>query len=252
MANPSRRPDRTWAPNVLTAANLLLGFFSILLSMRAARLGQGAESMDYQVACWLILWATIFDVLDGKVAKILHASSEFGLRLDTFADAVTFGLAPAVLIYATFLRSAGLGATGVFAAGAYFMAGAFRLARYNVLTTGPVRFGFVGIPTPTAAIITTTLFLSTRVAPWPPERVAALMGLLALLMVCPLRYPSLKGLKVREAVLVLGILGICLVARIYFGTPKVIFLLFSSFALIWGWMWIPLRPYWVPGIVKED
>jgi CDP-diacylglycerol--serine O-phosphatidyltransferase len=252
MPNPSRRPDRTWAPNALTSANLLLGFFSILLSLRAARQGQGAPAMDYAVACWLILWATIFDVLDGKVAKLLHASSEFGLRLDTFADAVTFGLAPSVLIYAAFLRSGGLGTWGVIAAGSYFMAGAFRLARYNVQTAGPARFGFVGIPTPTAAIITTTLFLSTRLAPWPAEKVAALMGLLAVLMVSPLRYPSFKGLKGRETVVVLSLVLICLVASIWYGTPPVIFTLFTSFALVWGWAWIPLRRYWVPGVSKED
>jgi CDP-diacylglycerol--serine O-phosphatidyltransferase len=252
MPNPSRWPDRSWAPNLLTACNLSLGFFSILLSLRAARLGHDPSSMDYQVACWLILWATIFDVLDGKVAKLLHASSEFGLRLDTFADAVTFGLAPSVLIYAAFLRDAGLGAGAVLAAGAYFMAGAFRLARYNVQTAGLSRFGFVGVPTPTAAIITTTLFLSTRTQPWPAQTVAGLMGLLALAMVSPLRYPAFKGLKGRETLAVLMILLACLVLSIPYGTPRVVFILFSSFALFWGWCWIPLRPYWVPGTTKED
>jgi CDP-diacylglycerol--serine O-phosphatidyltransferase len=252
MANPTRRPGKAWAPNALTSANLLLGFFSILLSLRAARLGYGADSMDYQVACWLILWATIFDVLDGKVAKLLHASSEFGLRLDTFADAVTFGLAPAVLVYAAFLRNSGLGAGAVLAAGGYFMAAAFRLARYNVQTAGGARFGFVGVPTPTAAIITTTLYLSTRLAPLPAETVAGLLGLLALAMVSPLRYPGFKGLKGRETVVVLLILLGALVLSIPYGTPRVVFVLFSSFALFWGWCWIPLRPYWVPGVAKED
>ncbi len=252
MANPSYKPDRYWAPNALTSANLALGFFSILLSLRAARLNHAAESTDYIVACWLILWATILDVLDGKVAKLMHASSEFGLRLDTFADAVTFGLAPAVLIYCAFLQGAGLGSLAPVAAGGYFLAAAFRLARYNVQTTGPARFGFVGVPTPTAAIITTTLFLSTYKQPWPAERLVGLMGLLALAMVSPLRYPALKGLKGRETVFVLALMLACLVLSIAYGTPAVVFVLFSSFALLWGWCWIPLRPYWVPGVTKED
>ncbi len=252
MANPSYKPDKYWAPNVLTSANLVLGFFSIVLSLRAARLNHAADSMDYQVACWLILWATILDVLDGKVAKLMHASSEFGLRLDTFADAVTFGLAPAVLIYCAFLQTAGLGSSAPLAAGAYFMAAAFRLARYNVQTVGPVRFGFVGVPTPTAAIITTTLYLSTFNQPWPAERLAGLMGLLSIAMISPLRYPALKGLKGRETLVVLGIVIACLATSIRFGTPPVVFALFSSFALFWGWCWIPLRPYWVPGVTKED
>jgi CDP-diacylglycerol--serine O-phosphatidyltransferase len=145
-----------------------------------------------------------------------------------------------------------LGHLAVLAAGAYFMAAAFRLARYNVQTTGPARFGFVGVPTPTAAIITTTLFLSTYKAPWPPERVAALMGLLALAMVSPLRYPALKGLKGRETIVVLLLVLGCLIFSIAYGTPPVVFALFSSFALVWGWCWIPLRPYWVPGVTKED
>jgi CDP-diacylglycerol--serine O-phosphatidyltransferase len=252
MPNPTRRPDRTWAPNALTSVNLLLGFFSILLSLRAAKLGLPTAAMDYAVACWLILWATIFDVLDGKVAKLLHASSDFGVRLDTFADAVTFGLAPAVLIYAAFLKPAGLGPLAAMASGSYFMCASFRLARYNVQTAGPARFGFTGLPTPTAAIVMTSLFLSTRLNPLAGGTVATLLGLLAVAMVSPLRYPSLKGLKGRETAFVMLLLAAMLLASLKYDTPLVVFVTMASFALFWGWCWIPLRPLWVPGIKKED
>src|SRR5262245_38867335 len=100
----ARSLSLSWLPNAITSGNLLLGFYSILCSLRATAQGAPATDPAYAVACWLILWAAIGDVLDGKLAKVLKASSDFGMRLDTFADAVTFGLAPAVLIHAAFLR----------------------------------------------------------------------------------------------------------------------------------------------------
>jgi CDP-diacylglycerol--serine O-phosphatidyltransferase len=232
---------------------LLLGFFSILVSLRALRAGEPASSLSFVTACWLILWATIGDVLDGKLAKMLKASSDFGMRLDTFADAVTFGLAPAVLIYAAFLRDTATGAPAIgLAPAAYFLAACFRLARYNVASTGEPKFGFVGVPTPTAALIVTSLYLSTRGTPLPAAWVRALCGLVAVAMIWPLRYPAFKGLKGREAVLVLGILFTMLLSSLKWGIAPTILVAWGSFALVWGYWWIPLRPYWVPGVSKED
>jgi CDP-diacylglycerol--serine O-phosphatidyltransferase len=248
----AKRNPWAWAPNAVTSANLLLGFFSILVSLRALRDGEPAGSLSFVTACWLILWATIGDVLDGKLAKLLHASSDFGMRLDTFADAVTFGLAPAVLVYAAFLRDAGGGPAVGLAPAAYFLAACFRLARYNVATTAPPKFGFVGVPTPTAALVVTSLYLSTREAPLPSSWVAALCLLLAVSMVWPLRYPAFKGLKAREAGLVLAILFTMLFSSLKWGIAPTILVAWGSFALVWGYWWIPLRPYWVPGVSKED
>jgi phosphatidylserine synthase len=135
---------------------------------------------------------------------------------------------------------------------AYFLAAAFRLARYNVQSAGPPRFGFVGLPTPAAALIATSLYLSTANKPFPPSSVAVLMLFVGAAMVSPLRYPSFKGLSGREVALVLGILLVMLLCTLRWGTAPVVLVGFGSFALLWGYWWIPLRPYWVPGVGKDD
>lgn len=252
MAAPQARRWAAWAPNAVTSANLLLGFFSILLSLSALRQGRGPQDPAFAIACWLILWATIGDLLDGKLAKLLRASSDFGMRLDTFADAVTFGLAPAVLLYAAFLGRPGAALTVALAPAAYFLAACYRLARYNVATSGPPRFGFVGVPTPAAAMIATSFYLSSKDSPLPVEWVALLTWLVAVSMVSPLRYPAFKGLRGREVAVMAGLALALLVATNVWGTPRVVFATFGSFALVWGWWWVPLRPYLVPGVTKED
>lgn len=241
-----------WVPNAVTSVNLLLGFLSILFSLQALKNGEGPQSPAYSTAAWLVLWATLGDVLDGKLAKWLNASSDFGMRMDTFADAVTFGLAPSVLLYAAFLKDAGSSLSVALAPAAYFLAACFRLARYNVQSVGGPRFGFTGVPTPTAAIIAVTLYLGTLDAPWSPGAVAALTGLLALAMVSPLRYPAFKGLRPRELKAALAILAVLFLSMARWGIPKASFYAFASFALVWGWWWVPLRPLWVPGADPND
>jgi CDP-diacylglycerol--serine O-phosphatidyltransferase len=241
-----------WIPNAVTSGNLLLGFYSIFVSVRALHEGRTPGAPEFAVACWLILWACIGDVLDGKLAKLLHASSEFGMYLDTFADAVTFGMAPAILLYAAFLRDPGRSLGVALAPLLYFLCACFRLARYNVQTTGVPRFGFVGVPTPAGAMICTSLYLGFADAGLSPGFIAALTALVALSMVSPLRYPAFKGLRRVEAVAVLALLCGMMASTILFGAPKTVFYVFSSFALVWGWLWIPLRPWWVPGVTAQD
>lgn len=252
MAGDKRRFSLAWIPNAVTSANLLLGFFSILISLKALHNGASPRDPAFATACWLILWATLGDVLDGKLAKLLKASSDFGMYLDTFADAVTFGMAPAVLLYAAFLRDPGASPFVALAPLGYFWAACFRLARYNVQTVGAPRFGFTGVPTPTAALIATSLYLSTNSAPLGTNVVAGLTGLVAVSMVSPLRYPAFKGMTPREVAFSLcGLLAMVWGTAVW-GTPRVIFYTFTSFALTWGWWWIPLRPYLVPGTTARD
>jgi CDP-diacylglycerol--serine O-phosphatidyltransferase len=241
-----------WVPNAVTSCNLLLGFFSVLISLRALRAGLPTDSPQFATACWLILWATLGDMLDGKLAKLLKASSDFGMYLDTFADAVTFGMAPAVLLYAAFLRGPAQGPFVALAPLGYFLAACFRLARYNVQTVSAPRFGFVGVPTPTAALIATSLYLCSPYFIAPSGVVAALMGLVAVSMVSPLRYPGFKGMKQREVALVLALLACMVASWIHWGAARTVFFTFTSFAFTWGVCWIPLRPYWVPGTAKND
>lgn len=245
------KPSRLiWLPNAFTAANVLLGFLSILISVNASlrpQLAAPGEPTPYDIACWLIIWATLFDVLDGKVAKLTGTSSDFGMRLDTFADATTFGLAPAVLVFCAFLSPSQVPAPlGWIACGCYFTSAVFRLARYNVQSAAAPQFGFVGVPTPTAALIAVSLYLSTRDASPAPWAVGGVMVLIAAVMVSPLRYPAFKGLYPVEKKVVLAIITAMAVATCFVGPAKVLLATFGSFALLWGHLWVPSRRFWVP------
>jgi CDP-diacylglycerol--serine O-phosphatidyltransferase len=245
-----KRRNLIWLPNAFTAMNVLLGFLSILVSVNASLRPEPfipGQPTPYDTACWLIIWATLFDVLDGKVAKLTGTSSDFGMRLDTFADATTFGLAPAVLVFCAFLSPGQMAPPfGWIVCGCYFTAAVFRLARYNVQSAAAPQFGFTGVPTPTAALIVVSLYLSAR--DWAPPTwcVAALMVLIALVMVGPLRYPAFKGLYPREKKLVFAILMGMALATCFVGPAKVLLVTFGSFALLWGHLWIPTRRFWVP------
>jgi CDP-diacylglycerol--serine O-phosphatidyltransferase len=238
-----------WLPNSFTAMNVLLGFLSILTSvnasMRPEAVAPGSPTA-YDTACWLIIWATLFDVLDGKLAKLTGSSSDFGFRLDTFADATTFGLAPAVLIYCAFLPASKIPAPwGWVASSLYFTAAVFRLARYNVISSAS-GFGFTGLPTPAAALIAVSLYLSTSQSEPNPWLVAALMAGIAVAMVGRIRYPAFKGLYPREKAVVLGILLCMAAGAFFFGPARVLLVTFGSFALLWGPLWVPTRRSWVP------
>jgi CDP-diacylglycerol--serine O-phosphatidyltransferase len=252
----SKSSKLIWLPNSFTAMNVLLGFLSILVSVNASlrpQASQPGSPTPYDTACWLIIWATLFDVLDGKLAKLTGTSSEFGMRLDTFADATTFGLAPAVLIYCAFLSpSQMIQPMGWVACGCYFTSAVFRLARYNVLTTTGPQFGFVGVPTPTAALISVSLYLSHWDLGIPAWAVACGMVLIALAMVSPLRYPAFKGLYRVEKLLVLLLLACMALGTAFFGPAKVLFVTFGSFALLWGPLWVPTRKYWNPELKTQS
>jgi phosphatidylserine synthase len=101
-------------------------------------------------------------------------------------------------------------------------------------------------------MIATSFYLSTKDAPLPAEWVAVLTVLVALSMVSPLRYPAFKGLRGVE-VAVMAILALLLLyGTTVWGTPRIVFATFGSFALLWGYWWVPLRPYLVPGVTAED
>jgi len=116
-------------PNLLTFLNLAFGFLAIIFSLRNA----------FHISAVLIICAVIFDHLDGKIARIFNAESEIGSELDSLADLVSFGVAPAVMFYSLFQNSSLLVALIVFV-----LAGAYRLARFNV-SKKKVK-GYVGMP----------------------------------------------------------------------------------------------------------
>jgi len=129
-------------PNSFTALSLLLGLASIVTT----QLG------DLELAAWMIVWCGLLDTMDGVAARVLHATSSFGAEFDSMADLVAFGVAPAILIFNLGLQYAQVEPeTGQFwvllvACGVFVLAGAMRLARFNLTSDVPHGGWFVGIP----------------------------------------------------------------------------------------------------------
>jgi CDP-diacylglycerol--serine O-phosphatidyltransferase len=135
-------------PGMFTMGNLFCGFLSILSSMDG----------EWRHACQFILLGFFLDGLDGIVARVSRGATRFGVELDSLADLITFGLAPAIMVYSFRLKD--LGKWGWVLGFVFVMCGAFRLARYNLgAKTGP-RDGFEGLPIPAAAslLVAYTLF----------------------------------------------------------------------------------------------
>ena len=127
-------------PGVFTVGNMLCGFISILQSFEG-------EAIH---AAWLIILAGFFDALDGKIARISRSASRFGIELDSFADFVSFGIAPAVIFYS--FRLYVLGTWGWLLGFLFIICGAFRLARFNIEARLEEKPYFTGLPIPAAAV----------------------------------------------------------------------------------------------------
>lgn len=129
-------------PNLLTTGNLFFGYFSIVKSMQG----------DFSWASAAILLAAVFDVLDGRVARLTNGTSEFGVQYDSLCDLVSFGLAPAFMSYQYALNS--LGRIGWIVCFIFLACGALRLARFNVQSyIGKAGGDFTGLPIPMAAAV---------------------------------------------------------------------------------------------------
>ncbi|MFH0798956.1 MAG: CDP-diacylglycerol--serine O-phosphatidyltransferase [Pseudomonadota bacterium] len=195
-------------PNLCTTASLFCGFFSVVKSL----------SGEFVAAAWAILLAGVFDLLDGRIARLTKAESAFGIEYDSLVDLSSFGLAPGILIYTWSLY--GLRKLGWLAAFLYFACGALRLARYNVQHDDIEQEYFQGLPIPIAAyVIATYVIFHHHLFAFPPEAsylVAGMTMMLALLMVSTIRYRSMKvfDFKNRNSffALVLVVFGIFVVA----------------------------------------
>jgi CDP-diacylglycerol--serine O-phosphatidyltransferase len=177
-------------PNLFTTGNLFCGFWAIISIFQ--------ERFFY--AAIAILLAAVFDVLDGKVARLSGATSKFGIQYDSLADLVSFGIAPALLAFSWALRE--YGKFGWLAAFLFVVCGALRLARFNVQTSsGEVKY-FKGLPIPAAAsMIALTILLYHRLIEtgWVKDIVILVMiYVLAFLMVSTIRYLSFKELNLAK------------------------------------------------------
>jgi len=230
----TRRPKKGiyLLPNLLTTGALFGGFYAVLL-------GFGGR---YELAAMAIFVAMIFDGLDGRVARMTNTQSDFGVQYDSLSDMVSFGVAPAVLVYGWSLD--GLGKVGITAAFVYASCAALRLARFNVqsaLASGSN--WFVGLPSPAAAALVagfvwsfhdmqSSLFLSGLTAFF-----TAIAGLL---MVTNFKYPSFKEIDWRGKVPFVVILSIVMgFVVITLDPPRILFLLAFCFVFF-----APARSLW--------
>jgi len=204
----SRRPRRgvSLLPSLFTMGNMWCGYASVVYSLRG----------EYEIAAPLIGIAYALDALDGRIARMTGTESEFGLQLDSLADVISFGIAPAVMSFAWGLSS--LGRLG-WAAGFMFVAcAAMRLARFNVISTkGTDKRYYVGMPSPAAAAVpaATVYMYPYGLYDYRAALPALVMVLLpAVLMVSTIRYRSFKDLdlKSRRSFRVLVLIAAAIVA----------------------------------------
>ena len=228
--NPPRRGLRKGLyliPSLFTAANILMGFLSVMASLRGFQLlgsatpDLAAAAAHFDSAAVAIGWALLFDMVDGRIARMTKTTTEIGIQLDSIADVVTFGLAPAVLAYvwgygASLTEGSDLHRLAWFLSFMYLMCGAFRLARFNVQASRPRilaegtpkvdKKNFVGLPIPVAGGLIAALvhFSPVPLTFFGPERarvysglLMVLVGLLSLMMVSTLRFSSFKTIGTR-------------------------------------------------------
>ena len=178
--------DRGVIPSLFTLGNLVCGFVALSFV---------AEGR-YVPAAWLILLAAALDNMDGRLARLIGTDSKFGIEFDSLADACTFGVVPAFMLYHSLLHSP----WGAVAAACFLLAGASRLARFNVISHEEGEKGefFMGLPIPSAAIVLTQYVVYTE-RTWDTIHAAqfgiALMVLLSLLMVSRVEYDAVPNFR---------------------------------------------------------
>lgn len=207
-------------PNSFTALSLLLGIASIITT----QLG------DLELAAWIIVWCGLLDVMDGLSARLLNATSSFGAEFDSMADLVSFGVAPAVLVLNAGLQLGGIDyETGQFwvlgvAVAVFVLAGAMRLARFNLLSEESSPGWFAGVPITAAGggLISSLVLVLLH---YPDIAVSLplhlylpiLMFVLALLMISRLRFPKAK---IRKSKLMNTFQGVNILAIYYCGITR--------------------------------
>jgi CDP-diacylglycerol--serine O-phosphatidyltransferase len=212
-------------PNLVTSGGLFCGFYSVIATLKE----------DYLMAAVAILIALVFDMLDGRVARMTKTSSHFGVEYDSLSDVIAFGVAPGVLAYRWALEP--WGPWGWLAASLYVICGALRLARFNVQVEVADKHSFVGLPIPAAAaVIATTIlmyyFLGGEGATNKHITLLLLIYVLAGLMVSYIRYYSFKELPLRDRQPFWTLLlGIGLIQLIIAEPQVMLFSIFSLYAL---------------------
>ncbi len=211
-------------PSLLTLTSIFFSFYSIILAIKG----------QFLLAAALILVAGFFDGIDGKVARLTKTSTKFGVELDSLADVISFGVAPALLMYSWVLEP--FGRLGWVSAFIFVTCGALRLARFNVQSVNPDLKKFNGLPIPAAAaMLATTVIFMEYVELNPADYKIALlitMLLLAFFMVSTIKFHAFKDLTlVREKPFSSTLIFVVLLALIALMPYQIPFFLCSAYVI---------------------
>lgn len=211
-------------PSIFTTGNLFCGFFAIISSF----------SHQFERASFAIFLAGLFDVLDGRVARITKSQSKFGLEYDSIADVASFGLAPAVMTYVWVLEPYGrLGWASAF----FFSAcGALRLARFNTISSELPKSYFLGLPIPAAANMVAATFLAHKELQFPYVETVmmALMFFLGSLMVSTVRFRSFKDFDLKHPRSFFYLVAVVLVFVAFTWKYEVALAVLIGLYIVWG------------------
>lgn len=233
---PHRRPNKLFVPMLFTFSNACFGLFSIICAL----------NNNYEAAAYCILCAAVMDAFDGRIARALKVQSVIGLQLDSLCDAISFCLAPAVLLYCWTVYDFGF--LGLVVLATYLCCGLYRLAKFNVTADNQKQY-FLGLPTPGAAFVVTALVLYQE---WLESNhvkflfhklwLVCLVFLIAYLMVSKIKFPAMKGKsqlcglfgKVLLLCALLFIIGTCVFRLPIFLSFVVCYVLFGCTFSFWS------------------
>ena len=265
--DPDAKLKIYFLPNLLTAGNLFCGFVALTKIVDADPMSDN-YFVQIKLALAFILLACIFDLFDGRVARMGGVESPFGREFDSLADLVSFGVAPAFLVQRVVLADVfgQYRQISWFIASIYLLCGAFRLARFNCLASLPnstVNKDFLGFPIPSAAGLVASLTLliihfnqnAKSLGHWN-YLIAFVLVFLSAMMVSTVRYPSFKSLGLRSTTTFLKIIvGALFVGCILILRERILYYVLPTFFtayLIYGFVRPSLSRAWRREIEEED
>ncbi|MDR2904545.1 MAG: CDP-diacylglycerol--serine O-phosphatidyltransferase [Helicobacteraceae bacterium] len=177
-------------PNIFTAGSIFLAILAVI----------AADNGNFERAFWLVLISALFDALDGRVARLTKTTSQFGKEFDSLADAIAFGVVPALILHAAI--GAEFGKFAILVVALYTIFGAVRLARFNIIAATTEPNVFIGLPIPAAAlfVVSLTTLVMTSEPTWGLKLTLLIAAaIVAFLMVSNIRYPSFKHIHFEKS-----------------------------------------------------
>jgi CDP-diacylglycerol--serine O-phosphatidyltransferase len=276
MSDPNQKPPEHpeeklkiyFLPNLLTAGNLFCGFVALTKIVDADPYSEHYFD-QIKLSLAFILLACIFDLLDGRVARMGGVESPFGREFDSLADLISFGVAPAFLVQRVVLADVFSGQyqrISWFIASIYLLCGAFRLARFNCLANmgGGTSKDFLGFPIPSAAGLVASLTLlimhfntsGRSLERWQNYVIAAVLVFLSAMMVSKVRYPSFKSLGLRSTNTFTKAIGVAIfIGALFILQEKILYYVLPAFFtlyLVYGFVRPSLSRAWRREIEEED